>query len=466
MTFIELKRMRGLAPHSLFVGLRDRLAAQLAGENAITKKLAGAAFAIRIASAGIVFISQVLIARWVGAYEFGAYVYVSTALVLASELVHFGLPLTAQRFIPEYTQEGAFDRLRGFLTGSRWLAFAFGTGAAAIGALIIYALGARVSAHLVLPFYFACAALPFFALTLMNDGVARAYNWIDVALLPAYVVRPLTFIFGVAGLYAAGFPLNASTVMGALAFAGWLAALTQLIQLDRKLKTATPAGPKHYEVKRWLGTALPIVLVWGFYTLLLSIDVLLLKQFASEEVVAHYYAAGKVLAPVAIIYFAVAAASAHRYTDFQVAGDRDGLVTFADSTIRWVFWPSLAASLVLVALGHQLLGLFGAGFVAGYPVMLILVVGHMARAAVGPAERMLNMLGQQRACAIAYAGIFAFDVGACVVLAPLYGAIGAAIATTATFMVESVLLYAIARHKLGLHLFVWRLSRPASLTAH
>lgn len=454
-----------MAPRRFVLGFRRQLAAQLSHEHATTQKLAGGAFVIRIASAGIVFVSQVLIARWMGSYEFGAYVYVSTALVLISELVHFGLPLIAQRFIPEYAQEGSFDRLRGFLAGSRWLVFGFGTGVALIGALIIYWLGPRVAAHLVLPFYLACAVLPFFALTVMNDGLARTYNWIDVALLPAYIVRPLSFIIIVAGLYATHMPLNASTVMAALAFAGWSAALLQLIQLDRRLKTATPAGPKRYEVKRWLGTATPIMLVWGFYTLLLSIDILLLKQFSSEEVVAHYYAAGKVLAPVSIIYFAVAAAAAHRYTDYQVAGDRQGLIQFADNTVRWVFWPSLVLTLVIVAFGRELLSLFGAAFVAGYPVMAVLAVGQMARAAVGPAERILNMLGQQRACAFAYAAVFTFDVGMCLLLAPIYGAVGAAIATAGTFVLESALLFAIAKRKLGLHLFIWQFSRKAGRPA-
>jgi len=463
MTFIDLRQKWVMAPRRLVLGVRRQLAARLAHEHATTQKAAGGAFMIRIASAGIVFVSQVLIARWMGSFEFGAYVYVSTALVLASELVHYGLPLTAQRFIPEYTQEGSFDRLRGFLSGSRWLVFAFGTGVALLGALTIYWLGPRVDAHLVWPYYFACAALPFFALTVMNDGVARAYNWIDVALLPAYIVRPLTFIVSIACLHAARMPLNATTVMGALAITGWFAALLQVIQLDRNLKAATPAGPKRYEVKRWLGVASPIIFGWGFYTLLLSIDVLLLKQFSSEEVVAHYYAAGKVLAPVSIIIFAVAAAAAHRYTDYQVADDREGLVLFAGNTVRWVFWPSLALTLVIVALGHQLLGLFGPAFVAGYPVMVILAVGQMARAAVGPAERILNMLGQQRACAIAYAAVFAFDVAALLLLTPIYGAIGAATATAATFVLESVLLFAIAKRKLGLHLFIWQFSHKTAL---
>ena len=40
-----------------------------------------------------------------------------------------------------------------------------------------------------------------------------------------------------------------------------------------------------------------------------------------------------------------------------------------------------------------------AGFAQGYSLMFMLAVGLLARAAVGPVERLLNMVGEQRICA-------------------------------------------------------------------
>jgi O-antigen/teichoic acid export membrane protein len=456
MALVDFSQVRQAASWNALVRRGREAIRGLLREHGAAKKMAGAAFAVRVGNAAIVFITQVLLARWIGAYEFGGYVYVLTWLLLASDLVHLGLPLTAQRFIPEYTQAQELDLLRGYLSGSRWLAFGAGTAVAIAGALVVYFLKDPLGIHLVLPFYFACAALPFYSVTFMTDGLARSYNWVNVALLPAYVIRPVLFLAGLAGLHLAGAPLNATTVMGMLAIAAWCAALAQMIQVNRKLRAATESGPKRYDLRRWLGTAMPIILVWGLYTLLTSIDVLLLKQFRPEQEVAHYYAAAKVLALVSIIYFAVAAATAHRFTAFHVNGDREGLARFTASTVRWVFWPSLALSLLIMALGRPLLMLFGPDFVAGYPVLLILAAGMIARASVGPAERLLNVLGHQRACAVVYAAAFAFDIGACLLLAPTYGAKGAAIATAGAFVVESALLFAIAKRGLGLHMFVWR----------
>ncbi|MGH6663314.1 MAG: lipopolysaccharide biosynthesis protein [Pseudolabrys sp.] len=447
---------KNLASPHLLARLLARVRKWRAGEHALTQRMAGTAFMIRVASAAIIFLSQVLLARWMGDTEFGIYVYAWTWLMLVGELVHLGMPLTAQRFIPEYSHAGAFGLLRGYLAGSRWITFGAGTVAALLGALIVHAVEDRLDSHVIMPFYLVCAALPFYASTFMFDAMARSYNWINVALLPPYILRPLLLVAGVAVARAAGFAMDATTVTAALALASWLSALLQLAMLQRRLGTVVPPGAKDYDARLWFNTALPIVLVWGMYTLLTATDVIVLKIFQPAGEVAHYYAAAKTLALVSIIQYAVAAASAHRFTAYHVAGDRAGLVAFAAGTVRWVFWPSLAGCTLMLLLGKPVLTLFGAGFSDGYPVIVILAIGQLARACVGPAERLLNVLGQQRTCALAYAAAFAVNLLGCFVLAPRFGGICVAYATASAFIVESALLFLIARRRLGLHMFIWR----------
>ncbi len=458
MALTDTEDFVGPSPRLRFVA---RVQTWLASEHASTQRMAGMAFAIRVASAGVVFLSQIVLARWMGSFEFGVYVSVWTWLLLVGDTVHLGLPLAAQRFIPEYTHRNDFDTLRGFLIGSRWIAFTLATAFALLGAALVHALRPWLDPHAVLPFYLACISLPFYTLSIMCDGLARSYNWIGLALAPHSLLRPLVLFALMAAAYATGFPIDATTTMIALAIAIWSTALLQLVMLDRRLARTVPAGPAKYQVGRWLWTTLPIILVWSFYTLLAYSDVLVLQQFRPPEEVAHYYAAAKTLMLVGFIHFSVSAAVAHRFTAYHVAGDRDGLAAFVANAVRWTFWPSLGATLVVLALGQPLLWLFGANFVAGYPFMFVLAIGLMARAAVGPAERLLNMLGEQRICALVYALAFAVSVTGCFALAPRYGGLGVAIATSAAIVLESSLLFVLAKRRLGLHLFVWR-PRPAT----
>jgi O-antigen/teichoic acid export membrane protein len=69
------------------------------------------------------------------------------------------------------------------------------------------------------------------------------------------------------------------------------------------------------------------------------------------------------------------------------------------------------------------------------------------------------MVGEQKACALIYAGAFLVNLALCFVLIPYLKLYGAAIAISAAMIVESSLLYVVTKRKLGLHVFVWR--KPA-----
>src|SRR6266700_3251733 len=113
-----------LAARPSLLHLWARLEARLGGaEHVLVQRLAGAVFLIRVVSAVLAYGSQVLFARWMGSFEFGIYVYVTTWVLLLGPALDLGLGTAAQRFIPEYRDRGAFDLLRGFINGSRWLAF-------------------------------------------------------------------------------------------------------------------------------------------------------------------------------------------------------------------------------------------------------------------------------------------------------------------------------------------------------
>jgi O-antigen/teichoic acid export membrane protein len=436
--------------------LPARLRALLASEHAGAQRMAGSAFAIRVAGAGVVFLAQVLLARWMGVTEFGIYVYAWTWLLLTGDIIHLGLPLIAQRLIPEFRQRGRLDHLRGFLVGSRWVVFASASVVALGGAVAVRSLAAGLDPHAVMPLYLACAALPFYALSNMLDGIARSYNAVGTALVPPFVLRPLALIGAVAAAHAAGLAADATLAMSAFALATWSTTLLQLILLGRQLDRHVPAGARRYEFGPWLAASMPVFAVWALITLLSYADVLVLRQFRPPQEVAQYYAAAKTLALVAFIHFSVAAAVAHRFAACHVAGDRQGLQALVATTVRWTFWPSLVATLLLLALGRPILWLFGPEFLAAYPLMFIMAVALMARAAVGPAERVLNMLGEQRRCALVYAAVFATQMAGCLAFAPGFGAIGVALATAAAVLLESALLFVLAKRRLGLHLFIWR----------
>ncbi len=435
--------------------LVSRITAQLGGADMLMQRLAGTVFILRVASAVLAYASQVLLARWMGGFEFGIYVYVWTWVLLIGQSLDLGLGTAAQRFIPEYRERGALELLRGFLFGSRLLSFAIATLVALTCAGGIWIASPRLDDYLIIPLYLACISLPAYGLANTQDGIARSHDWVTLSLIPTYVVRQLLITGLMAAAYAGGLPMNAVTAMVMAGISIWLPTIGQLLVLNARLAERIATGPRTLAIKHWLATSGPILLVEGFYLLLTYEDILVLQQFRPPDEVAVYYAAAKTLALVSFIYYAISATSAHRFSVYHVAGDRAGLSAFIAQSIKWTFWPSLAATIMLLAAGRPLLRLFGGQFDSGYHLMFILAAGLLARAAIGPIERLLNMLGEQRACALIYAGAFAINLGLCLALIPRFGAVGAAAATAVALVIESIMLFRVTKSRLGFHVFIW-----------
>jgi O-antigen/teichoic acid export membrane protein len=438
-------------------GLVARLKALLGGtgEASLTRRLAATIFAIRVVSAVMAYGAQILLARWMSTSDYGIYVYVWTWVLLLGSMMDFGISASAQKLIPEYRTRGQHALLRGFLSGSRWLTFAVSSVVSLLLAGLVKMLSPWIEPATVVPLYVGCATLPAFVVANTQDGIARSHDWMRLGLMPQFIVRQTLIIGFTAGAFALGFNLGATVAMLASFAAVWLAMLGQMIVLNRRLAEHVEPGAKDYDVRGWLAVSLPILLVESFYLLLSYTDVLVLQQFRSSEEVGIYFAVVKTLALVSFIHYAMSATTAHRFAEYNALGDKTRLSAYVTHAIQWTFWPSLAATLVLLALGKPLLWLFGPQFTVGYDIMFIAAAGLVVRSAIGPVERLLNMLGHQHICALAYALAFAMNVVLCVALVPHFGGHGAAAATSISLAFETVLLFAIVRRRLGLHVLAF-----------
>ena len=95
--------------NGLLAGLLDR-----ESDGARAKRGALLAFAIRVCSAGLAFGSQILLARWMGIYEFGIFTYCVVLMSVLAVLTSFGLPSSSVRFLsrPGFSVRAAGRRPR------------------------------------------------------------------------------------------------------------------------------------------------------------------------------------------------------------------------------------------------------------------------------------------------------------------------------------------------------------------
>lgn len=412
------------------------------------------AFAIRVASAGLAYLSQIILARWMGSFEYGIFAYVWVCLLMLGGLSTLGLNTAVIRFIPEYTEKADFARLRGIIFQSRFITLIISTSLMVLSLALIVFFKDHLHNYLYLPALLVLICLPAYALTDLHDSMARGYSWMNLALIPPFLLRPVLILAVMAILYLAGSPMTAVTAITAAVIATWVTSLIQILMLEPRLQREVPKGEKTRETKLWLAVAFPILLMESFVLFLQNTDILVLNAYHPPQDVAIYYAALKTINLITFVHFAVSNAVANRFSAYEARGDREKLGEMMRQSVKWTFWPSLAAALLLLAVGKPLLWLFGPEFTSAYPVMFILAAGLVIKAMFGPAEFLLNMLGEQKLCALVLFATAMLNILFNLLLIPAFGLIGAASATALSLILAALMFFLAIKIRLKLNIFV------------
>ncbi|MDK9697829.1 MAG: oligosaccharide flippase family protein [Siculibacillus sp.] len=422
-------------------------------EAATTGHIAVSAFAARVVSAGLAYVSQMLLARWMGGFEYGIFVVVWTLVITFGVVFAFGLEQSVVTLLRKYSHDGDHGAARGLILVARLYTFVVSGLIAAAGCALLWARPDLVADYRLVPIFVAAVCLPIYTVAEIQDGIALAQGWTDLALLPTFLARPATILLLMTLAFALGFEMTAVAACWAAVIATWTATLAQSVALGRRLAATLPPAPRRYEFGSWVRTSAPMFLVDSFLVLLNSIDILLVGRFAEPDRVGIYFATVKTLALVHFVHYAAKVASAKRFASLWHADARDELAEFVGRMVKWTFWASVVMSIGVLAVGRPLLSLFGPGFTEGFPILFVLVVGVLARSSVGPAETLLSMAGQQTSSAFVYGLTLAVSLLLNSILVPIYGIWGAAVGTTVAMVFESIVLAVVVRRRLGLDVF-------------
>ncbi|WP_011582331.1 MULTISPECIES: oligosaccharide flippase family protein [Chelativorans] len=430
----------------------DRLDAIILAQDArgAAGRMSLIAFGLRIVNAVIAFVSQVLLARYMGSFEYGVFVLVWVTMIILGNMACLGFQTSIIRFVPEYEAKNRPAQMRGVLVASRRMVLAASTFLALAGAVGIWLFEEQIQSYYVLPFYLGLVCLPMIALGDLLQGTARAYAWPLWSMTPSFFIRPLLILIFLWALHVAGsFPDATAAVMAAI-LATYLTTVLQIVYVAVKTEKPLKSVQPVFRLREWVTVSLPIFLSNGFYYLLTNADVLLVGHFMQPTDVAVYFATTKVLALVHFVYYAVRTGAIQRYSAFLHSGDMVGLARFARETTYWTFIPATVMGVAVLVLGRPILMLFGPGFEAGYPLLFPLVAAVILRALVGPAESLLTMSGHENISVVVYAVTLGVNIALSVLLIPVLGLWGVAIATSVSLVLEAALLAIAVWRRLGI----------------
>ncbi len=381
----------------------------------------------RIAGALAGFATQVVLARTLQASALGVFYSVTSLAAVVGLIAAHGYPAIAPRFLSRYREQGKVGLIGAFIARAEREAFAYAA-IATLGVLAFALLWPALSTEARFALVAAALSIPANAALRLYGSLAVAIRRMALAYLPDTCIRPFLLLAGVAVLLALGVTLTASSVTWLLSFVFTGLAVAQYALLRKDLPKKPASSPPSRLVALWRREAKPLIVVVLFTYLFADIAILIVTPLLAS---ADTAVIGLCLKLALLVGFAVQVAHQVVVPDLADAHARKDPGTIREVVFRALAFPlaiTVAAMVVVALWGETLLAIFGPEFTGAKLPLLILMACQLARALFGPSVPLLTVIGAQRqnaALAVAALGVL---VASNLVLAPLYGVLGAAIA--------------------------------------
>ena len=398
------------------------------------------------------FALQVVLARELGAQEFGLYSFGFALLLLLLIPAKFGLDQSVFRFTSERLgladPGGAHQYVRTAIVHALgvstaiallWCGVAFTGGLGELGSS---------SVDVVL----LAACLPCLAIIRVTEGSLRATGHLVAAYAPFALCWPLAFLVTVVSAGGVmSMDLHSVLVVQLVAFAG--VATWQIHAVYRALDRSQVRALSRVERRTWLRTSLNFALISGFALILGQSDIVLVHVMLGNTDAGIYAAAWRIASVVG------AFSLAFNYSFGPVASrlyweDRKAeLQSYLTRAMSTIVALCCAVAVAIVVLGRPLLGLFGPEFESGYATLVILVAAQLANTIGGPVNLLLGVTGHERRAAVIL-GVAAFaNVLLNVAFVAVLGIEGAAVGTCICTIAWNCAMVRSVSQRLGLTVF-------------
>jgi O-antigen/teichoic acid export membrane protein len=299
------------------------------------------------------------------------------------------------------------------------------------------------------------------ALLQLTSAYLQGLKRVALSLTPQ-VFRPLALIIGVLGLIQIlGYQFGAVVIFGLEA----VVSLVLLLIMRQFLFNAIPSSAQSetYRTREWLTVAAPMLLMSLVNVVQSRTDIIMLGIFQGTTVAGYYTAASRVAAFVLFglttINLVIAPLISELFSQQRHAELQHAVTMVA----QVVFLFTLPVALIIIVGGRFILQLFGPEFVVAYSALVILTVGQFINALAGPVGYLMTMTRYQNEAAIILVMSAGLNVGLNAFLIPVYGLIGAALATAGSMIFWNLAMIVLTKKRLEINPTVFRIKRKANV---
>ncbi|HET6560899.1 MAG TPA: oligosaccharide flippase family protein [Marmoricola sp.] len=302
----------------------------------------------------------------------------------------------------------------------------------------------------------------------MSDAVlaaTRGLGTMRTTVLVENLIRQLVQLIAVGLVYVMG--------MGAMALAlAWvlpylLSLLLGVLSLRALLRRrATSAGPVQHRARGLLAREFwwyttPRAIARVTQAALKRSDIVLVAALSTPADAAVYAAATRFVVFGQLLVQSVQQALAPHLSGLFAKNDLPAARAVFQAATLWSMLGSWPIYLVTAVFAEDLLRIFGDGYGAGAPVVIILSLAMLFATAAGPVDSVLLMAGRSWLSLLNNTVALLVNIALNVVLIPAHGITGAAIAWAAAIVLRNTLPLLQVRHSMQM----WPATRASGLVA-
>ena len=411
------------------------------------------------------FAVQVLIVRYLSKEGYGAFVYALSLVAIGESVVTLGLDRAVTRFVPIYEERGQYDRVFGTLM----LAVGTVVGLGLVFVLLVVGLQGWLAGSVigdpgvVTVFVILAALVPIQAYDGLLVGMFAVFGNARAIFVRKHVLGPALKLAAVGLLVIVG--SGVEFLAAAYVAAGLIGVVLYSFMLWRTLSRSGLLARM-----RMSGMSIPGREVFGFALPLLSLDLVQVVMASSDVILLEHFhdftevAAFRVVHSAAVLNLVVFHSFALLFTPLAARlfarGDSNGINQLYWRTATWMAilsFPIFAMTFSLA--GPLTVALYGEAYRGSAIYLALLSLGYYFNVALGFNGLTLTVVGRLRYIVTLNILAAVTNVGLNLILIPRYGALGAAIGTTATLVVHNVLKQAGLNLATGINIFEWSMLR-------
>lgn len=409
---------------------------------------------MRVVGMGFGYLLTFFIARYYGAEALGLFSIILTIILISSVLSRLGIDTALLRFISEFHAKKEESKIKDLYFKGLFVSL---FGGCLVGLALFFSapfISQVIFSKPQLEFYIKILSffLPLFSLTMLHSQILRArQKFLSYVFFQYPTGHNIVLFFTLLVLF---FLLGnfLSAPIYSFFFSIFLLFFLSMFFMYQ-LGIFSSKKEHSLSFPSLLKTSFPLLFVSSLLLLMNWMDTIMLTVFSSTQEVGVYNAALRLAGLSNLILFGVNSITGPKFASLYSLGKMKEFKKLVQVSTHVIIVFSFPVFLILAFFSPYLMSFFGADFIFGWKLLIILAFGQFINSFAAPAMDVMNMTGREKVVQYILAFSLFLNFTLNYLLIPLYGSQGAAYASVASVLFIVICSSLYLRKSLGFWLF-------------